>query len=43
MKNKNKFINELIELLYKYDLPVEDFLNLVNDDNIWVQKVRKTF
>ena len=35
---KQKFKDEIIELLHKYQLPVERFLKMVNDDSFWITK-----
>ncbi len=36
MKNKEKFKEELIELLYKYDLSVLNFIKIVKKDEFWI-------
>ena len=41
MKNKNKFRAELVELLYKYDLNVVDFVGMVRNDEFWLCRYKK--
>lgn len=38
MKNEKKFRDDLIELLYDYDLSVANFLKKVNNNWFWVDK-----
>lgn len=38
-KNKEKFKEELIELMWKYDLSVDVFLKEVNSIIFWVGKI----
>jgi len=36
MMNKPKFKEELIELLWKYDLSVANFLKMANKERFWI-------
>lgn len=36
MINNEEFKKELIDLLWKYQLSVSDFLNIVNKENAWI-------